>query len=155
MVVTADNLSQDYTVPGTIADATATDNCEAVLSNSINSNASLTGSIFHEGQYTIIWTATDGDGNETTCTFTLTVNEFVSVNDISQSNISIYPNPANDFIMIEANGRVEISDISGKKLMSQELNSGDEIDLSSLKQGFYFVTVIEKERTQTTKLIKK
>ncbi|MBK8969770.1 MAG: HYR domain-containing protein [Lewinellaceae bacterium] len=62
----------DYT--GTaVLNPVATDNCAFTLVNDVNNTNTLVGEIFGLGDHTILWTATDGFPNTTTCSFTLTV----------------------------------------------------------------------------------
>ncbi|MCY2687722.1 HYR domain-containing protein [Salinimicrobium sp. TH3] len=55
--------------------ATATDNCSATVVQTIGDPS---GSEFSVGKHTIEYTATDGFGNQATCTFTITVNPSAS-----------------------------------------------------------------------------
>lgn len=68
-----------YTVVGTEFNVTATDNC-TMLSlthnyNSAPSNTTLAGVVFPVGVSSVIWTATDVNGNVSTYTITITVND--------------------------------------------------------------------------------
>jgi hypothetical protein len=81
----------------------------------------------------------------------LTVAEDVSsgindghINDL----ISIYPNPANDFLNIQFNhglsGEVKIYNVAGKELVSNKLNRSTplcKLDVSGLSNGIYFVQI--------------
>ncbi|MBK7337305.1 MAG: HYR domain-containing protein [Saprospirales bacterium] len=63
-----------FTVEGGVMDATGWDNCGAVtLSNSLNGASTLDGYVLPLGQTTIIWTATDGSDNSSSCTMVITV----------------------------------------------------------------------------------
>ncbi len=75
-----------HTHSGTDWNATATDGCNsiasltyalsgatAVASNPVNT--SLNGVVFNEGITTVTWTAKDGSDNESSCSFTVTVND--------------------------------------------------------------------------------
>ncbi len=70
-----------YTVSGTAWDAVATDNCTVseltyTLSGATTgSGASLDGVVFNLGTTTVLWTATDNSGNNTTCTFDVIVTD--------------------------------------------------------------------------------
>ena len=62
----------------TWTDATATDNSGVVQSVLLTSNAQRrSGTFFVFGSYTITYTATDGSGNSASCSFTVTVGEFL------------------------------------------------------------------------------
>ncbi len=71
----------------------------------------------------------------------------------SVSPLKIYPNPADDLIKIEnAAGHIMIFDINGKKVKDLRLSEGNnEIDISGLKSGMYFIT----DGAKTAKIVKK
>jgi hypothetical protein len=58
-------------------------------------------------------------------------------------NVSIYPNPANDIVSIEADERISVAEIrslDGKLLMSERLDSKKEtINIQTLSPGFYLM----------------
>ena len=67
------------------------------------------------------------------------------------------PNPASDNITIEAGqgNKIIISDIAGKVVYSGIAETAlVNIDISSLPQGMYFVTLYSNTVNKTTKLIK-
>ncbi len=70
-----------------------------------------------------------------------------------KSEIVVYPNPARNEITIKgiaANSTVEIFDIAGKKVLSAEnIQNAEQVEISSLKAGIYFVKV----NGETVKLI--
>lgn len=67
----------DYTVVGTVLDATATDNCPPVssITNDYNSGSTLNGAVFLLGTTVIIWEAEDAATNTTTCSVSITVKD--------------------------------------------------------------------------------
>ncbi|MCA1764494.1 MAG: T9SS type A sorting domain-containing protein, partial [Flavobacteriales bacterium] len=73
---------------------------------------------------------------------------------------TLYPNPATDQFIIQSketgiatNPTVQIRDASGRLVLSQTLN-GQQLDVSSLKPGFYLVQVLDAGRILgTSKLI--
>ncbi|WP_290696500.1 T9SS type A sorting domain-containing protein [Lacinutrix sp.] len=75
------------------------------------------------------------------------------------SNIKIYPNPVTDVLSVEANNQdtlnYSIYDITGKKLVKKSMTSQDNIDVSNLSNGVYFVQFTSKTAKQTLKFIKK
>ncbi len=82
----------------------------------------------------------------------------------SVSAFSIYPNPANQLITLNyttANPEthiLHISGISGNLILSKELksvagNNTFDINISSLKDGIYFVSLYSSKEMKTTKLI--
>jgi len=80
------------------------------------------------------------------------------------ANVSVYPNPANDFINIKLSTRtignvtIEINDITGKVITSMQVsNTKDAITINTqnLQTGIYFLRVTSQQNiTTTTKFIK-
>ena len=83
-----------------------------------------------------------------------------SLNSISVDNkLSIYPNPASDFINLESNTQIQsvnIFDITGKSVLSlNRAHNLEIISVSSLKKGIYLVKVrFEDGSFSSTKLMK-
>ncbi len=75
------------------------------------------------------------------------------------SLISIFPNPANDYITVQVpeihrNITLELWNMSGMKIVEHRLNFlTTKIDISSLSKGFYFVKIIGDSKQQITKLL--
>ncbi|PCI98018.1 MAG: hypothetical protein COB15_06710 [Flavobacteriales bacterium] len=72
-----------------------------------------------------------------------------------KNNLTIYPNPANNFIEIKTDlkyNRISIIDVTGKTV--QRINSEAKIDVSNLKSGIYFIKIINKEGSITNKFVK-
>lgn len=74
---------------------------------------------------------------------------------INQSQFALYPNPSSDFIRITSGKKeklnVKIYSVTGKLVLQGTYQPDENIDISNLSLGFYFVQV-----NQTTlKLIKK
>jgi len=67
----------------------------------------------------------------------------------------IYPNPASGVLYLnsEVFGNVEIYDLTGKMIMSEELYGESEINVSSLKTGLYIIKVRLNNATFVQKLI--
>lgn len=69
--------------------------------------------------------------------------------------LRIYPNPANDIVMISSNTMavksVQLFDMVGKEVMNVETSSS--INVSSLTKGIYVMKVTEEGKTSTSKLI--
>ncbi|OUJ71895.1 CotH kinase family protein [Hymenobacter crusticola] len=73
------------------------------------------------------------------------------------ATVSIYPNPANDFLFIETEGlpyEVLIQDMNGRMLLKTTLNGTlNKVALNSLARGLYVVTVKNSRTLKTEKLI--
>ena len=82
---------------------------------------------------------------------------FTDVNKMNDSNIIIYPNPANDFINIEIeNGKekaksIEIINDLGVTLISSKFKN--KFDVSSLSSGLYLIRIHFKDYIHTEKVI--
>jgi len=78
-----------------------------------------------------------------------------------QAEYNIYPNPATDYINVEAplsfyNVFYQISDLTGRIFVSDYLEADKaSIDISSLKPGMYLITLKTKNSFKTYKFVKK
>ncbi|MFK5878804.1 MAG: T9SS type A sorting domain-containing protein [Flavobacteriaceae bacterium] len=86
------------------------------------------------------------------CAFALS-----ATNETIQSEFSIYPNPVNDILTINlsnslsSEASIKIYDLLGKLILVEEINNQkNQINISKLKNGNYFIK-IETENTTTTK----
>ena len=80
------------------------------------------------------------------------------VKDLTQvvQELSAYPNPCGDVLNISQNttdARYFIYDLNGSLIQSDKASST--INVSDLKTGIYFFTLVDKTNTQTLKIIKK
>lgn len=85
--------------------------------------------------------------------------DFMNVRELNQNEISIFPNPTTDIINVKSgnlNGKVlyNIYNMSGQKLMQSEL-SNNKINVSILPAGVYVLTIINENKTQNFKFVKK
>lgn len=79
-----------------------------------------------------------------------------SVNDVFSSSISIYPNPANDFVKISTDKTitgVEVYNLIGKKVIAASSLRNDKLDVSNLAKGVYVLKVISNELVGSRKII--
>ena len=81
----------------------------------------------------------------------------LGVDDLSELEMSIYPNPASsNYVTIKSpiNGdkNVEIYDIIGNRIINKTISS-NVIDISSLNTGMYLVKVTIDGKSKTSKLI--
>jgi hypothetical protein len=78
---------------------------------------------------------------------------------VLQSDIRIYPNPARHEITIDI-GRglinfVDVTDISGRKLLSEDIGQGPKnINISNLAIGVYYLVITSDNTTTVKKLVK-
>ncbi len=84
-----------------------------------------------------------------------------NLNHINNSNIKLFPNPANDFITIQnnekdnANFEYKIVDLIGRIVLRGKSNFNENINIGSMKNGNYFIQIQAKNNEKTIlKLIK-
>lgn len=83
------------------------------------------------------------------------------VKEKSPVSISIYPNPANDFIQVALQGttgenKVRMVDILGNVVLEEKMNQTKKFDISGLKNGVYVLTVYSNgSLMQTRRMIVK
>lgn len=111
--------------------------------------------------YKLIFTNWEGTS---TGVFSL-AKEMVSAAFISDfetsSNLNVYPNPASNKININSgisfNGELVISDISGRIIYSQQINTNANspvsLDISDINKGLYILTIDSKNFKEATKFI--
>jgi len=152
------NDGNAYSLPDYVGngDVSADDNCTTNLTI-VQSPAP--GTQLTEGVYTISFETSDDEGNDSNCSFELTVVELLSNQDlVLAEGLSVYPNPTSDMInIISANENITniaLADITGKLLYSvSNLDTERQtIDVSSLAQGIYFVQI---NGAATKKIVKR
>ncbi len=81
----------------------------------------------------------------------------LSVPDSEKNSFTLFPNPAQDKLFIKSSlsdfDSVSISDINGR-IMSKKISVSNEIDVSNLKEGMYFINIESPEGKITKKFIK-
>lgn len=78
-----------------------------------------------------------------------------STDDFLIDEVIIYPNPASDRLLIESNTRlsaIEIYDIAGQKIITT--HNLDEIDISQLPIGAYFIKIHSEDSFKNIKFVK-
>ena len=108
-----------------------------------------------DGSYTFTVTVDDG---ETTAEASVTIEvvAFIGVEENILNDVSIYPNPAEDFIMINSENveSVDVLDIYGRIVTSLEINCKTRIDMSNFANGIYYVRIHSNGATTVKKVIK-
>jgi hypothetical protein len=79
--------------------------------------------------------------------------------DERRHTVSVYPNPANDWLEIKTNEHcdlhsIKVLDILGNTLVAQDCNCKAQIDISQLEQGAYFLLINFANETKTIKFVK-
>jgi hypothetical protein len=78
------------------------------------------------------------------------------INNHTSSILTIYPNPAKDYILmngVKEGLAIEINDASGKLVKRFIANTSNRYVVSDLHKGLYFIKIQDKENTTVTKLI--
>ncbi len=73
-----------------------------------------------------------------------------------KASITVYPNPAKDFITVTSSGKiqtVELFDMSGKKVRSFTPASNDNYSLAGVKAGMYILSVQADDKVTSVKVL--
>ena len=108
-----------------------------------------------DGLYTFTVTVNDGESTAE-ASVTIEVVAFIGVEENILNDVSIYPNPAEDFIMINSENveSVDVLDIYGRIVTSLEINCETRIDMSNFANGIYYVRIHSNGATTVKKVIK-
>jgi hypothetical protein len=90
--------------------------------------------------------------------FTNIVEMTTGLNDCVSNKISIYQNPATGNYKVTGltdRANVNITDISGKLLITQTISDNEELNINTLHNGVYVVTILSANKTVNCKIIKK
>ncbi len=78
--------------------------------------------------------------------------------EVDQLDFSLFPSPANDYLMIETKKKkilsIEIMDINGKIVWQNMHILNNQIDISMLSSGFYFIKIKNGSQNGVRKFIK-
>ena len=132
------------------------------------SGQGVTGNIFDPtsllpGDYIITYSYTDINGCIATASDTIIITICGGLNSLDATSFSLYPNPANDFITINAisgfkqNAVVEIYSIDGKliSLNSNIFNSSSiSLNIKDLEAGHYTVIIRQNDKTSSLRFTK-
>ncbi|MEM6642698.1 MAG: sulfatase-like hydrolase/transferase [Bacteroidota bacterium] len=84
--------------------------------------------------------------------------EILSVDDISDKMVAIYPNPTSGIINLDFNTKsinYVITDANGKLIQREEKLQSKQLDLSALKAGFYLIKFYQEDRQEVLSVLKK
>lgn len=152
-------LGEQFTLPDYTGDASATDNCPDPVISQVPAPGTMVG----PGVTTMTMTATDGAGNEDTCTFTVTVDEVLGVGDNDFSNnILLYPNPTTGVLTLLNNTTTQLSnavitDVKGRVIKTIDLTGAGietNFSLESLATGMYFVKINTADASIVKRIVK-
>ncbi|RMB56092.1 HYR domain-containing protein [Dokdonia sinensis] len=149
-----------FTIPDYSTIATFTDNCD---DNLIFTQIPQPGVQVQPGTATTVsWVVADSAGNEIECSFTLAVEETLSVQDLQFTNaIQLFPNPVSEDLNVYYTGNdkitsISVYDVSGKVV--QQHSEGESLEVLSMQDvaaGVYFVQVKSKTSMAVKRVIKK
>lgn len=79
---------------------------------------------------------------------------YVGIDNVENGTVAVYPNPASDKLVVEAENvsKVQVIDINGRVVFEAE--RAGSIDVSNLEAGVYMVRVICANGVSTTKIVK-
>lgn len=75
----------------------------------------------------------------------------------NKASVRMFPNPVSDMLHVCDQGlqRVEVRDLTGRKVLSVAANSDDlPLDITCLSPGVYFVTTVSEQGSTTRKIVK-
>lgn len=159
-IVESVNSGESFVVPDFSTTVTLTDNC---TDSPIYTQTPNAGELILAGEsIPVIISATDEAGNVTSCSFNLTVDETLGLeNTTLENDVLIYPNPTSKDITISYSGNqqlvsVKVVDLNGKIVRLHKFDSGfqNTINLSNLSSGMYFLQISSQTESLIKKLIK-
>jgi PKD repeat protein len=81
----------------------------------------------------------------------------VSLSAIESFQVSLYPNPAGDFLYIDWKGsnalQVTLRDAAGRLVITKTLNNSGTLDLSNIPSGIYFTELHSADKVKHVKLV--
>ena len=71
----------------------------------------------------------------------------LSINEIEERGLTIYPNPVSDKLNIQVSSSdnikyIEVFDTTGKHILERKLNPSDSVNFNKLKNGLYFIKIV-------------
>lgn len=102
----------------------------------------------------------DGGFSPWSDTWNFTTEDPKSINELINRDFQIYPNPANEFLMVNISSainpcQIDIQSIDGKSVLSYSnlIGSSQKIDVSSLPNGTYLINITIDQKTSVYKFI--
>ena len=108
-----------------------------------------------DDQGTVIWQSNGDYGSGASKTFGFQV-VTLGTNDLQSLGAVIYPNPAHNLLNISGaeNAAVAIFDVLGREVLSvQQAQTSQQVDVSTLVAGTYFIRLTKDNKIQTEKLL--
>jgi PKD repeat protein len=118
-------------------------------------------SISGAGTFTLMYDYIDVNGCSASSSQTVNVSLCTGVTELSGSNISVYPNPANDAITVSMDASLinhttfELYDAIGKLVITEKVtNPYTTIVINSLAKGIYTVRIVSEGKQTSKRIIK-
>ena len=118
-------------------------------------------SVSGQGTFSLLYDYMDGNGCSATDTKTVNVSLCTGVTELTNTNISIYPNPARDAfnVMMDAslinNTTIELYDAIGKLVIAEKVvNVQTTIKIDYLAKGIYTVRIVSEGKQVSQRIIK-
>ena len=86
--------------------------------------------------------------------FYKTYQAYLGLDELVQSKIRIYPNPAKDFIIISSDEKLKSAAIYDNLGRLIKMENSDKLDISGLAKGSYLIKIKTKSGETIQKLIK-
>lgn len=150
-----------FTVVGSPASGTWSSSNNSKMT--VNSSGLI--NLLDTGTVTLTYTVTNATGCSSSRSITGKIvncpgSRGISMSDImNETDFAFYPNPAKTFVSLNIEtligwGNMIITDLYGKQVKQQTLGLGENrIDVSSLKKGYYMVSITTNTGTKTKSLI--
>jgi len=137
---------------GTVLTASTAPNYQWYLNgNILGTETNQATTIVNGGVYTVSTTGTDG------CVVTSNpYNSYLGVEITELENVYVYPNPTSGMVKIDGlvnNDILKIFDMQGKSIQLNSSNN-NEIDLSKVENGVYFLSITRNEKQYYFKIIR-
>jgi len=126
---------------------------------SLAANRNVKADGYTNGTITVRATATDGSGTFSDITFNVT-NQLVGIENPGVLNLKVYPNPVKDKMNIELGGlsseaTITVRNVLGNIVLQKAVHTEKSVlDLSSLKNGVYFMEVAAEKGNQVFRFVK-
>lgn len=111
------------------------------------------------GTYTVTLSATGSTCTAKSTPVVVKVDDCTGIKEINASSISVYPNPASDYLTIKSAENivaVQVLDMLGKVVISdsEEKRNNIQLNVEDLPAGFYFVKINTAAAQKLVKIVK-
>ena len=104
------------------------------------------------GTYNVIVT----DANGCSAAQSVTIGSQVGVEELSNFEVSVSPNPATEIVTINIDGAFNyvLTDLNGSEILKGNGTDATEVNISSLSEGVYLLTVEMNDKARTMQVVK-